>query len=119
MKGATGRTGLILTALMLCLALAPMPAGSETSGGCVTGACHKGMLQHKFVHGPTAVEQCELCHMPTGKHAFRLAGAGQELCYICHERGKAKNVNCIKCHDPHGTDLEFQLKPGAGLHCKK
>lgn len=117
MKGRF-RTGLILAALAVFMSQAPTSASSDTSG-CITGACHKGMLQPRFVHGPVAIQLCELCHKRTGEHAFGLEAAGEELCYLCHERGKAENVNCIKCHDPHGSDLEFQLKPGAGKRCIK
>ena len=73
------------------------------------------MISHKFVHGPVAVQVCVMCHKQTGKHAFKLAEQGQNLCYLCHEKmGPKHGKACITCHDPHGSDREFQLKPGAG-----
>jgi predicted CXXCH cytochrome family protein len=111
--------GIFSAMFVVCMSAAPCMAGPDTNGGCITRDCHKGMLSQKFVHGPVAVELCEQCHVRTGKHAFRIAASGEELCYICHERGRAKKVNCVKCHDPHGSGLEFQLKPGSGSRCKK
>ncbi len=94
----------------------PAPAGDPS---CLTEKCHRPMLNKKFVHGPVAVEDCEPCHVKIGEHKFKLAAKGEALCYQCHEKGHAKNVNCLSCHDPHGTDREFQLKPGVGGHCKR
>jgi predicted CXXCH cytochrome family protein len=118
MRYAKLSAGILSAILAVYMFAAPRMAGADTNG-CITGKCHNGMLAKKFVHGPVAVEQCELCHRRTGKHAFRLEAEGEELCYLCHERGKARKVNCLKCHSPHGSDLEFQLLPGAGSRCRK
>lgn len=119
MRYAKLSAGILSAMLAVYMFAAPRTASADTNGGCITRDCHNGMLAHKFVHGPVAVGLCEQCHVRTGKHTFKLAGAGEELCYICHERGKAKKVNCLKCHSPHGSDLEFQLLPGAGSRCRK
>jgi predicted CXXCH cytochrome family protein len=116
---ATLSAGILSAIFAVYMSATPGEASADANGGCITGNCHKGMLAKKFVHGPVAVEQCELCHRRTGKHAFKLEAQGEELCYLCHERGKAKKVNCLKCHSPHGSDLEFQLLPGAGSRCRK
>jgi len=79
--------------------------------GCITQKCHAGMLGFKFVHGPVAVQDCVMCHKQTGDHSFKIAAQGSDLCYICHDRmPKGHGDACTKCHDPHGSDKEFQLK---------
>ena len=90
-------------------------AWAAEKAGCITDKCHAGMLAPKFVHGPVAVQDCLLCHKQTAQHSFTLAEAGAKLCYLCHEKmGPGHGKDCITCHDPHGSDLEFQLKPGKG-----
>ena len=94
------------------------PAAAKAPS-CLTEKCHKPMLDKKFVHGPVAVEDCQFCHVKVGEHKFKLAAKGEALCYVCHEKGHNKGVNCLGCHDPHGTDREFQLKPGVSGKCRK
>lgn len=88
--------------------------------GCITAACHSGMMGKKFVHGPVAVGDCLHCHKKTGDHRFQTALGNGEMCFVCHEETSGgKNILCIVCHDPHGTDAEFQLRAGVGETCKK
>ena len=95
-------------AVLLALGAGPVFAGQ----GCVTAKCHAGMMGFKFVHGPVAVQDCLLCHRKTGEHKFVLAAQGAALCYICHDRmPRGHGEACTACHDPHGSDREFQLKP--------
>ena len=105
-------------AMALAVAVLMQP-GPATGASCLTDKCHGQMLGKKFVHGPVAVEDCHFCHIKTAEHKFKLAATGENLCYICHERGHNKGVNCLSCHDPHGTDREFQLKAGIGGRCKR
>ena len=101
-------------AFALVLLSITVPAFADS--GCLNDGCHKKMLDSMFVHGPVAVGECGDCHSQTGKHTFKLAAAGDALCADCHDF-KAKGVNCTKCHDPHGSDREYQLKTGAGAKC--
>jgi predicted CXXCH cytochrome family protein len=100
-----------------------LPSAAGAGSGCVTDNCHAKLLDFKFVHGPAAVQDCAFCHEKVGDHKFRLVAKGPALCDICHEEdlkkvGK-KAGDCLKCHNPHGTDIEFHLKPGAGKKCAK
>jgi predicted CXXCH cytochrome family protein len=108
------KTILIYPATVLAVAGLMLLAGDALAGqGCITAKCHQGMLDHKFVHGPVAVQDCLLCHKQTGEHKFTIAAKGAELCYICHDKMPRRHgVECTKCHDPHGSNREFQLKPG-------
>ncbi|MBI5696196.1 MAG: cytochrome c3 family protein [Nitrospirae bacterium] len=91
-----------------------------SADGCITDKCHAGMMQRKFVHGPVAVGDCLHCHKKTGDHKFQKAAGNGTMCFICHEETPAGvSLVCVNCHDPHGTDIEFQLKAGAGSICKK
>lgn len=109
---------LLLIAAATSAAFAPS-AHSGQKDACIKGGCHQDMLKPKFVHGPVAVQDCHFCHRQTGDHKFALVAKVPELCYLCHEQGKNRLAGCGKCHDPHGTDVEFQLKPGAGGKCAK
>ena len=107
--------GACITGVLSISLLAAMTGSAVEKPGCITDKCHAGMLSPKFVHGPVAVQDCLLCHKQTGKHEFKLAEQGAKLCYLCHEKmGSKHGKDCITCHDPHGSDREFQLKPGSG-----
>jgi predicted CXXCH cytochrome family protein len=77
---------------------------------------------------------CESCHGPASKHVA-VGGAGRDkfivnpgkdpkACYECHLDVNAQfhlphhhpvtegKMNCVACHDPHGSDI---LKPAGGL----
>ncbi|MBF0327891.1 MAG: hypothetical protein HQL10_01905 [Nitrospirae bacterium] len=93
----------------------------QAKDSCVTDICHVNMGRGEFVHGPVAVGECTVCHKKTGKHKFALSKKTETLCYKCHPdridmnkgvHASSKEVICIKCHDPHQSQLKFQLKPG-------
>ena len=92
---------------------------AAANDGCIKDSCHEDKLQNKWVHGPVAVQECRYCHVDAGGgfHKWKLAASGAELCAICHDF--KKKVNCISCHDPHGSKKEFQLKAGITGKCKK
>lgn len=84
--------------------------------------CHKkAMVAKKYVHGPVAVGGCSVCHNPhTSDFPKLLKATGNDVCYACHTdkveafQGKKfihKPVkeSCIKCHDPHAGDYEFNF----------
>lgn len=76
---------------------------------------------------------CEACHGPGSKHAEGGGGRGKFIvnpgrdagaCFKCHLDAQAEfslpqhhpvvegKMNCVQCHDPHGTDI---MKPAGGL----
>jgi len=76
---------------------------------------------------------CESCHGPGSKHIEAGGGRGRFIvnpgkepsaCYTCHLGVEAEfrlpqrhpvtegRMNCVQCHDPHGTDI---FKPKSGL----
>lgn len=92
----------------------------DYSGNCTDSACHAGLAQRPFVHGPVSVNSCEACHVVVSKqdHRFRLTSEGAALCSFCHLERHAGSVRhqpeaegqCVACHDPHGSDAKFFLK---------
>jgi predicted CXXCH cytochrome family protein len=76
---------------------------------------------------------CESCHGAASLHVAGGGGRGKFIinprkdpaaCYECHRQEQAefllpqhhpvpeKEMNCVQCHDPHGSDI---LKPTGGL----
>jgi predicted CXXCH cytochrome family protein len=102
-------------------------AGSMTpipvDGGCVTSECHATTVSGRFVHGPTAQQQCLACHtlVDEPNHRFELSEAPPDLCYDCHDQppeaafthGPVAVGLCTVCHDPHSAPNQFML-PEAG-----
>jgi predicted CXXCH cytochrome family protein len=108
--GYEARAVFIAAAMFAALVYAAPVAAKDA---CITDKCHAVMLEHKFVHGPVAVQDCAYCHVGTGGHSFRLAAKGAELCYVCHDAMPPSHGDvCTSCHDPHGSEREYQLKPG-------
>lgn len=87
--------------------------------------CHfqKPEDRKKHYHGPVAVNDCLACHrLHRSPYEKILIADPQELCSYCHEKKELVQDRhhatmdkdpCIKCHDPHGGDDRFYLKPGA------
>lgn len=89
---------------------------------CTEGGCHAPIIDHKQMHGPTAVGACDVCHsyVSPENHSFKLKNEGTELCAFCHidkvlpdgpivhePFGKGE---CIKCHNPHGGETRTLMK---------
>ena len=76
---------------------------------------------------------CESCHGPASLHVANGGGRGKFIinpgkdpaaCFECHRQEQAefqlpqhhpvpeKQMNCVQCHDPHGSDI---LRPAGGL----
>jgi hypothetical protein len=109
---------LLLTTVFLSAALGTVQLQART---CLTGDCHQALTSKKYIHGPIAAESagalgCETCHIPAGKECskseageFRPLAPPITMCQICHAKGNdtlhsAKEMDCLKCHDPHGSD---------------
>ncbi len=89
---------------------------------CTTSGCHAVQMDHKVLHGPTAVSACDVCHeyKEPSLHTFDLKRPGIELCSFCHidktttsgpvvHEPFAKG-QCAGCHDPHGAESHALLK---------
>ncbi len=92
------------------------PTGPVVS--CATAECHTKVMSGRFLHGPTAQKQCASCHVvdDVAKHTFRLVVPKNELCGYCHSLTQRTVVHkpvtdgeCVKCHDPHGSDYPRHL----------
>jgi len=80
-----------------------------------------------------SISGCESCHGPGSRHVEAGGGRGRFIvnpgkdptsCFQCHLETAAQfnlphhhpireqRMNCVQCHDPHGTDI---LKPAGGL----
>ena len=93
-------------------------------------SCHMGksaLHSRKYLHGPTIVGGCTLCHDPHGgdKRYFLWAEGSLELCITCHSDKEnlvkkddrlpyvhdvIPRRGCVICHDPHASDNLFVLK---------
>ncbi len=104
----------------------PLIVSSSPGRSCVNSGCHATMGTERYVHGPVAVGECTVCHLPINKqemydgkkHKFELAAQGQNLCYTCHERKDTEKVVhgpialglCTFCHDPHQSPYRYRLR---------
>jgi predicted CXXCH cytochrome family protein len=102
--------------------LQEMPPTVEKPTGpvdtCITAECHPKIVSGRFLHGPTAQEECDACHVDEDvtKHTYKLVVPESELCSSCHTRSERTVVHkpvsdkeCGKCHDPHGSQYPMQL----------
>jgi hypothetical protein len=118
--------------VLICLLSLLFVVGSAATAakveakGCMNGGCHQELIRVKYMHGPVAAEMagvnaCEMCHVPAGAKcssskggSYKLKGKG--LCATCHSAGtgtqhsdKAIASKCLKCHDPHGSDVSRHM----------
>lgn len=116
----------IISAIIM---LAPLPAQSAQSDGCVTTNCHPRMLKAKNIH--RVAEPCDTCHLasqtphPQKKSkTFTLVQAMPGLCNQCHAPfGTAKHIHapvkngmCTACHNPHeSNEPKLLVKPAHEL----
>lgn len=94
---------------------------------CLRDGCHQAITASKYLHGPVAAEQigatgCVACHAPAGKActpgsagSFRPLAPAVQMCQTCHSRGTGtqhtvQQIDCLKCHDPHGSDRGQDLQ---------
>ncbi len=95
-------------------------AFADDTGQCITGKCHAGMLDKKYVHGPVAVEECGDCHKAAGGggHKFVLTAEPPQLCTMCHDEKQMISRPSCRCHDPHGSNNRHLLLDGVGKICR-
>jgi predicted CXXCH cytochrome family protein len=96
---------------------------------CTEAGCHAKEVDHKVMHGPTALGACDACHVPADvqKHTFTFKQEGKALCDFCHVEKKATGAvlhkpvaegKCLSCHDPHGSSNKQLLrKNDLGSQC--
>lgn len=102
-----------------------VPADIRPTGktpDCTTSGCHSSQVNRPFVHGPTSVGACEMCHeyADPAAHTFTFKHQGRNMCDFCHAdkavpQGQfvhkpVADGECIKCHDPHGSTTRALLK---------
>lgn len=112
--------------------------GNKTCADCHTNICRIFPLStHARVQGPgpkmLGLTGCESCHGAGSKHVQAGGGRGRFIvnpgkdptaCFQCHLDVQAQfnlpqhhpvlegRMNCVQCHDPHGSDIR---KPAGGL----
>jgi predicted CXXCH cytochrome family protein len=75
--------------------------------------CHSTIpQQHKVMHGPVVVNECQMCHAPhSSASPHLLRRPAPAVCTQCHELNELKNLHktpvdlnasCITCHSGHG-----------------
>src|SRR5579864_3173584 len=105
----------------------PVPLDKNTdSAKCIE--CHADKAKGKNVHTAIATG-CMSCHeIRVSKDVTRvklITATPAALCFTCHADKNSANIkgtvhnpavrDCMKCHDPHTSDNQFQLlKPMAG-----
>jgi len=83
--------------------------------------CHQDIVRSRpYLHGPVGAMACNQCHLP---HASALPALLRQrdpaLCTSCHGATLSPappyhdnpELACATCHDPHGGDNRFLLKP--------
>jgi predicted CXXCH cytochrome family protein len=108
-------------------AVHPVPLDKNTdSAKCVE--CHEDKAKGKHVHSAIAMG-CMSCHeIRVNRDITRVklkTATSSSLCITCHSDKNAAELkgevhppavrDCVKCHDPHQSDYEYQLlKPTTG-----
>lgn len=113
--------------LLLALGVATVAAAQESRPrtrvtSCTSSGCHASELDHKFLHGPTAISACDACHeyVDPVQHTFDLKRQGKDLCIFCHidttgtegpfVHAPVSDGQCLACHNPHGGDSRRLLR---------
>jgi len=104
--------------------------GKQVSSLCFN--CHEAeIFTKKHQHGPVGTGDCIACHFAHASANKKLLIAPLEkglLCFECHENvkeqmGKAVThepvaEDCGNCHDPHSSDIRFQLTAPSEKLCE-
>lgn len=114
-------------AILFCFILLAAGQQPTLAASCLRGGCHQEIAARKYLHGPIAAEQsgnkgCVACHIPAGREcapdragSFQPLAQSTKMCQVCHSRGTGtqhsiKQIDCLKCHDPHGSDHGTDLQ---------
>jgi predicted CXXCH cytochrome family protein len=86
-----------------------------TNVGKVCNECHDKEFTGKNIHPPVKDGECTGCHDPhQSPYEFFLLGEGENLCFICHDKGlvggkyihgPVAEGGCSVCHSPHESDF--------------
>jgi len=93
-------------------------------------ACHKNLLNKKYVHGPAGVYQCVSCHDPSTRPSkYKVKNSDVWLCAECHSdkiskfkansfiHGPVEVGMCLVCHNAHSSENPYQLKASVNDLC--
>jgi predicted CXXCH cytochrome family protein len=117
--------------------------GNELCLGCHSDK--EEALEKETVH-PPAADDCKNCHDPHGTDfAYQLKDKMNDLCFNCHDKEEFsvhvisgvmsrrsihplegvkdpshpdRNISCVSCHNPHGTDTPRLWNFGAKVRFK-
>ncbi len=110
----------------------PVELTFEKAGACVTSKCHAAIGEGKYVHGPVAVGECEICHGKSQKHRempyrykFGKTGNLSSACIFCHTSYESGDITvkhekyeeCIACHTHHGSSNKYYLSAEGSALC--
>ena len=113
--------GLVFSGTSLFAGKHPVPLDKNTdTAKCIE--CHQNKAKGKAVHSAIATG-CTSCHeIRVNKDVTRIkltTATPQALCLTCHADKNAAEIkgkvhppavrDCLKCHDPHTSDNQFQL----------
>lgn len=107
--------------LLLAVNTAAADIALSTGESCASASCHTNLLGSSGVHDGMADQQsCGTCHVADdpGKHEFRYAASGGELCTGCHanliqheyKHAPASSGLCTFCHSAHESQFAGHLK---------
>ena len=103
--------GLVLM-MTMAFALVPNANSGASTGSC--GECHDSVLSERTNHFIDTEDDCLFCHEtdPTGAGGHVYSFGENDLCVACHveqdrveETDVHSGINCIECHDPHGSAI--------------
>jgi len=105
------------------------------NNNCTEAACHGNVIKYEGLHSAVA-QGCDKCHQTNGNAhpsagviGFAFPEEIPQLCQKCHqdkkELLKSESVhnpfkkNCIRCHNPHGSNEEHLLHSSPPDLCYK
>ncbi len=88
---------------------------------CANDGCHAAVINRKVMHDPVAQGKCLDCHAYEDVSRHRFKPLASPDCTTCHKQMVPKlgetwsthppaRDNCMVCHDPHGSNLNNQLR---------
>ena len=113
----------IAAGILLFVAVSIASADISLSAGesCASASCHTNLWRSSAAHdGGPDQQLCGACHVADepGKHEFRFAASGGELCTGCHagltqrayKHPPADLGLCTFCHSAHDSQYSGRLK---------